>query len=120
MKHALVNPEKPGRSSPGTTAKLELLQSEAETLLGDLKKVEDSYATQALDLTLALGYIERLISNKNVDRYLAKHHSEILSEFKKQIDEKAMEISRTTMNPDLGQTGRPKKHSGNERNDLSR
>jgi hypothetical protein len=104
----LLNPEKPSRSSPGTTAKLELLQSEAETLLADLKKVEDSYATQALDLTLALGYIERLISNKNVQRYLEKHHAELLSEFKKQIKEKADQMSRasTSQDSDLSQIAR--------------
>lgn len=85
----LASPEKQSRTSPGTKAKLDLLQDEAETLLVDLKKVEESYATQALDLTLALGYVERLISNKNVERYLAKHHSEILSEFRQELKEKA-------------------------------
>jgi hypothetical protein len=48
----LVTPEKVSRSSPGSGAKLEVLQQESEALLIDLKKVEESYATQALDLTL--------------------------------------------------------------------
>ncbi len=95
----LACPEKQSRTSPGTKAKLDLLQDEAETLLVDLKKVEESYATQALDLTLALGYIERLISNKNVERYLAKHHSEILSEFRQELKEKAEVKLGTSVGP---------------------
>lgn len=93
----LVKPDKPGRSSPGTTAKLELLQSEAETLLADLKKVEESYATQALDLTLALGYIERLIANGHVERYLVKNHPDILNEFRKLLSERAEDMSQAVL-----------------------
>ena len=91
----LASTEKVGRSSPGTGAKLEVLQEESEALLTDLKKVEELYATQALDLTLALGYTERLVANGRVEKYLSKHHAEILNEFKKQIREKAEEMSRT-------------------------
>jgi hypothetical protein len=90
----LASPEKAGRSSPGTGAKLEALQEESEALLTDLKKVEESYATQALDLTLALGYTERLVANGRVEKYLSKHHAEILNEFRKLIREKAQEMSR--------------------------
>jgi ParB-like chromosome segregation protein Spo0J len=89
----LVAPEKISRSSPGTNAKIEALQRESEALLTDLKQVEESYATQALDLTLALGYIERLIGNTKVERYLAKHHGEILNEFKKLTGERAEEMA---------------------------
>lgn len=95
----LVNPQKQGRKSPGTDAKLELMQGEAETLLSDLKKVEDSYATQALDLTLTLGYIERLLANKSIEKYLTKHHSEILNEFRRQLKEKTDEMSRADLSP---------------------
>jgi ParB-like chromosome segregation protein Spo0J len=99
----LVNAEKISRSSPGANAKIEALQRESEALLTDLKQVEESYATQALDLTLALGYTERLISNIKVEKYLAKHHSEILNEFKKLMSEKAEEMA--TSMPDLGHRG---------------
>lgn len=90
----LVDPKKTARTSPGTAAKLEMMQSEADTLLADLKKVEDSYATQALDLTLTLGYIERLLTNKNVEKYLARNHSDILTELRKQLKEKAAQMVR--------------------------
>ncbi len=95
----MATPEKISRSSPGTSAKLELLQQESEALLTDLKQVEDSYATQALDLTLGLGYIERLLANPHISKYLAKHHAELLNEFNKLLGEKAEEMSRTISGP---------------------
>jgi len=99
----LMNPNKSARARPGTNAKLELLQNEADTLMADLKKVEDSYATQALDLTLTLGYIERLLGNKDVEKYLTRHHPEILSELRKQVKEKAEQMSRSKPTRDVDQ-----------------
>jgi hypothetical protein len=95
----LVTPEKVSRSSPGSGAKLEVLQQESEALLTDLKQVEESYATQALDLTLGLGYVERLVTNPRVAKYLAKYHAELLNQFNKLLGEKAEEMSRTIAHP---------------------
>lgn len=91
----MANPEKTPRSSPGSAAKLAVLQQESEALLIDLKQVEESYATQALDLTLGLGYIERLIANPRVEKYLSRNHSDLLNEFKKLLSEKAEEMSHS-------------------------
>ena len=69
------------------------------------------YATQALDLTLGLGYVERLLANSHVAKYLAKHHAELLNEFTKLLREKAEEMSRTITRP----AGRPPSRDiGNE------
>jgi RepB plasmid partitioning protein/ParB-like nuclease domain len=89
----LHNP-KANRASPGTSAQLTLLRQEADSLLVDVKRLEETYATQALDLTLSLGYIEHLLSNAKIEKYLTKHHSDILGEFRKQINEKTEEMSR--------------------------
>jgi RepB plasmid partitioning protein/ParB-like nuclease domain len=100
----IANPDKVSRASPGSSAKLEVLQQESDALLADLKHVEESYATQALDLTLGLGYIERLTGNPRVEKYLAKHHSELLNEFQKLLGERSEEMSRTI--PDNVQSSR--------------
>jgi hypothetical protein len=102
----LASPEKVNRSSPGTGAKLEVLQEESDALLTDLKKVEESYATQALDLTLALGYTERLVANGRVEKYLSKHHAEILNEFRRLIRERAGEMPRTFPSPFASSPGK--------------
>ena len=90
----ILHPAKPNRASPGSSAKLALLRQEADTLLIDVKQVEETYAAQALDLTLSLGYVEHLLSNAKIEKYLTKHHLDILGEFRKQIDEKTGEMSR--------------------------
>jgi len=95
----VADPEKVSRSRPGTSAKIEALQRESEVLLTDLKLVEESYATQALDLTIGLGYVERLLGNVHIEKYMKKHHDELLNEFKKLLGEKAEEMSRTIPDP---------------------
>jgi hypothetical protein len=90
----MVRPAKANRSSPGSVAKLTLLQAESDTLLIDVKQVEENYATQALDLTLSIGYIGHLLENTSIVKYLTKQHPDILSEFQKMLAEKADERSR--------------------------
>ncbi len=55
-----------------------MLEEENEFLLRDLKSVEESYGTDVLTLTVACGYLERLVKNSGIERYLARHHVEIL------------------------------------------
>jgi hypothetical protein len=55
--------------------------------------------TQALDLTIGLGYIERLTTNARIEKYLAKNHAELLNEFTKLLGEKAEEMSRAIPDP---------------------
>ena len=43
----------------------------------------DAQPIRALDLTIGLGYIERLLANTHIEKYLAKHHVELLNEFNK-------------------------------------
>ena len=72
---------------PGASAKIEALERESEVLLTDLKLVEEYYATQALDLTIGLGYIERPLTNTQIEKYLATivlralHPDEQITEF---------------------------------------
>lgn len=64
-----------------------MLEEENEFLLRDLKSVEDSYGTDVLTLTVACGYIDRLLKNAKVERYLARHHTDILHTLEKMLTE---------------------------------
>jgi hypothetical protein len=55
-----------------------LLEKESEGLLRDLKAVEDSYGTDMLTLTVSCGYLERLLENSKVAKYLEKHHADTM------------------------------------------
>lgn len=62
------------------------MQRESENLEREFKLIEESYGADQLDLTLAIGYVNRLLGNAAVVRHLAQHHSDILSEFQRMID----------------------------------
>ncbi len=55
-----------------------MLEEENEFLLKDLKSVEESYGTDVLTLTVSCGYIDRLLKNPKIERYLNRNHLDIL------------------------------------------
>jgi hypothetical protein len=55
-----------------------MLEEENGFLLRDLKSVEESYGTDVLTLTVSCGYLEKLLKNLKIERYLSRHHGEIL------------------------------------------
>jgi prepilin-type processing-associated H-X9-DG protein len=55
-----------------------MLKEENDFLLKDLKLVEESYGTDVLTLTVALGYMDRLLKNTKIERYLARYQTEVL------------------------------------------
>jgi hypothetical protein len=57
-----------------------MLEQETDLLIRELKAVEESYGTDMLALSIACGYIERLLLNPRVQKHLDKHHSDILGE----------------------------------------
>ena len=59
-----------------------MLEQETDLLIRELKAVEESYGTDMLTLSIACGYVERLLSNPRIEKHLEKHHSEILGELR--------------------------------------
>jgi hypothetical protein len=55
-----------------------MFEEENEFLLKDLKSVEESYGTDVLALTVSCGYIDRLLQNPKIERYLSRNHMDIL------------------------------------------
>lgn len=75
------------RRVPGLTEdQVATMQRESENLDRQLRAVEQSYSADQLDLMLAAGYVNRLLGNARVVRYLAQHHADILAEFQKLSD----------------------------------
>lgn len=60
-----------------------LMERESSSLDREFKMIEADYGVDHLDLVLASGYICRLLENVRAVKYLAQHHSEILSEFQR-------------------------------------
>lgn len=70
-----------------STAARSMLKEENDFLLRDLKSVEESYGTDVLTLTVSIGYLERLLSNPKVERYLERYHLDILQTLRKIVAE---------------------------------
>ena len=79
----LVNPEKHAAKSSGATSLL--LEKTTDTLIGDLAVVRRTYGQDVLALTVVCRYLETLIQNPEVARYLERNHSRILTEMRKLV-----------------------------------
>jgi RepB plasmid partitioning protein len=57
------------------------MERELASLQSQVKSVEDNYGIDNLHLTVAKGYIAKLLANAKVVRWLAQNHQDYLSEF---------------------------------------
>jgi hypothetical protein len=55
------------------------------------KQAEESYGTELLNLTLARGYLKKVLSNDTVRSYIARHAPEILEHFEFVLNTVTME-----------------------------
>jgi hypothetical protein len=57
-----------------------IMEEETAGLLKDLQAAEDSYGTDILNLTVSCRYVEGLLKNGQVKKYVSKQHPELLKE----------------------------------------
>jgi hypothetical protein len=72
-----------------------MLEEQNEFLLKDLRAVEESYGTDVLTLTVSFGYFERLLRNSLVERYLERHHLDILQTLRRLLSESRTSTTET-------------------------
>lgn len=60
-----------------------MLEEQNEFLLRDLKSVEECYGTDSLTLTVSCAYLERLLDNPKIERYMERYHLEIVQALQK-------------------------------------
>lgn len=59
------------------------IEREMEALQQEFTMVQEEYSEGMLDLTVAKGYVEKLLDNARVVRFMSQNYPEILSEFQK-------------------------------------
>jgi hypothetical protein len=74
----LAEPARKPKVEATSYAAQQMLDRETETLIRDLKAIEDSYGTDVLTLTICCGYVKRMLRNPRIDKYLTNHHSDLL------------------------------------------
>jgi hypothetical protein len=82
----LLNDDQPESIEGLKPEDLDRMRREMSTLEKDFRAIEDSYGSNVLDLTLARGYLSRLLENGKVVRFLSAHHRDILDEFNKILE----------------------------------
>jgi hypothetical protein len=82
----LIDAAKPKNIVGLTDDQLALMEQESANLDREFRLMEHSYGTDHLDLVVATGYLQRLIENARVVRYLAQNFPELLAEFQKISD----------------------------------
>ncbi len=80
-KDQMVSPHEPKKKAGMTAEELARMEREMEALEKDFKNIEANYTENMMSLTLARGYIKRLIENSRVAKHLREHHGELLPEF---------------------------------------
>jgi hypothetical protein len=73
----LVKPKsREGKATTDTTAIS--FSDESDSLMRDLRGIEDSFGKDALTLTICQGYVERLLKNTKILRFLERRHEKSL------------------------------------------
>lgn len=67
--------------SAAITEQIKRMEKELVGLQSQIKTVEETYGVDNLQLTLAIGYVSKLLGNARVVRWLAQNRPEYLSEF---------------------------------------
>jgi hypothetical protein len=75
----LVDPDQVYKRIRRTTNNQQsVMEQGSDVLLEDIKMVQKSYTGDLMSLTIAAGYITRMLENARVERHLLKHHPDIL------------------------------------------
>ena len=74
-----------------TPEQMAKLEREMDKVQGQYQMVAQTYGADLLHLTVAKGYLSRLLANQGVKRYLNQHQPEILTEFEFIVETAAIE-----------------------------
>jgi len=77
----MVSPQERKKKAGMTAEEVARMEREMESLEQDFKAIETNYTENMMSLTLARGYIKRLLENNRVLRHLRDHHGDLLTEF---------------------------------------
>ena len=80
-KDQLVNPVVPKKKAGLSAEQVAKLEQEMDSLERDFKGIEAAYTENMMSLTLARGYLRKVLGNGKVLRFLKAHHADLCAEF---------------------------------------
>jgi ParB-like chromosome segregation protein Spo0J len=89
---------RPPKLKPAVTPEqMAKLEREMDKVQGQYQQVEQTYGADLLHLTVAKGYLTRLLANDAVKRYLGQYQPDILAEFDVIVDTAAIDQAAAEM-----------------------
>lgn len=73
--------KKPTRGNPVTSEQIARMERELASLQSQVKSVEESFGIDNLHLTVAKGYVTKMLSNPRIARWIEQNRYEYLNEF---------------------------------------
>ncbi len=77
----LTNPKKAKNIKGLNSGQISRMENEMASVEREYRLIEENYRPDVLNHTFAKGYLNSLLSNVRVVRFLAKYHGEVLTEF---------------------------------------
>lgn len=78
----LAKPDRPKKIGGLTREQMARMEREMASLHQDFKQIEESYGDDILHLVVASGYLNKLVGNSEIERFLTQHYPEFLDEFR--------------------------------------
>lgn len=73
------------RKGPELVRRKALVEQETSDLVSDYKRTEETYGTEVLGLTVYCRYLERLLDNAQIEKYLTKYHPDVITELQQVV-----------------------------------
>jgi ParB-like chromosome segregation protein Spo0J len=89
----LARPDKPKKLAGVTPDQMARMERELEGLNSDFRAREATFGDDVLQLVLSSRYLDRLIANENIERYLAERHPDILGQFRTIVDASSLDAN---------------------------
>ena len=85
--------DRPKIKRPARPKPEDLLQMEAEmqNVERDILRIDETYGRDVVNLTIARGYVKKLLENARVAKYLRAKHSDLHTEFQRILDAASLE-----------------------------
>jgi hypothetical protein len=80
-----------GKKSVSRVGDVERVESDLKLLERDFKLLDETYGKNVFELTLARGYLKKLLDNGKVLRFLSQRYPELLPEFQKIVATMSLE-----------------------------
>ena len=102
----LLLPTSTTRTRNITPDEQSMMEQETDELLRHVDSIKANYGDDVLKLTAASKYVERLLANTRIHRYLAKHHEDTLAALEQLLADAAEDKQRRPAKPPHQRTAR--------------